>query len=152
MSEIDPLDIVNEFTSCPMEHHPCPIDINDHYWIKKLCALAERCAKSENRVSQYEHIIHDPEALRLNIMRGTVVQPGGYEDIRTETVGKLREALESLRVNGHYECEDNWYSCPKHPDYCGEDDRDVCTCGTDRQNAIIDAALKGGDHVTRNPD
>lgn len=27
----------------------------------------------------------------------------------------------------HTECEDNFYSCPLHEHYCGEDDK--CNCG-----------------------
>jgi|SRR3989304_2113686 len=57
-------------------------------------------------------------------------------------VTELEAALESLRVTGHYECEDCYYSCPKHPECCGSDD-DICTCGADKTNAIIDEALKG---------
>lgn len=65
------------------------------------------------------------------------------EDALRAENAKLRAALESLRQNGHYECDDTWYSCPKHPEYCGDDDRNHCNCGTDATNAIIDAALKG---------
>lgn len=54
----------------------------------------------------------------------------------------LKAALESLRKKKHNECEDCWYSCPKSEDYCGEDRRDICTCGMDRINTIIDKALK----------
>jgi hypothetical protein len=43
----DPLDIVNEFMTYKIEFGACPIDINNHYWLKKLCALAERCADAE---------------------------------------------------------------------------------------------------------
>ena len=55
---------------------------------------------------------------------------------------KMREAIEKLRVHGHYECEDCWYSCPKSDGYCREGDVYMeCTCGADEQNAIIDAAI-----------
>jgi len=43
---VDPLDIVNEFTTCPPGQQPYPVF--DDYWLKKLCALAERCAEAEN--------------------------------------------------------------------------------------------------------
>jgi len=62
-----------------------------------------------------------------------------------EEIQRLRVALESLRITSHTECEDCWYSCPKSDDYCGTDDREHCACGMDKQNAIIDAALNGGD-------
>ena len=55
---------------------------------------------------------------------------------------RLREALESLRVKEHYDCEDGWYSCPKVPNYYGSGDEGKCYCGMDRINAIIDAALE----------
>lgn len=60
-------------------------------------------------------------------------------------VEMMKTALESLRNNKHYKCEDCWYSCPKDEDYCGDDRRDVCTCGTDRINTIIDRVLKDGE-------
>ena len=60
-------------------------------------------------------------------------------------VTELEAALESLRIHHHDDCEDPWYSCSKHPDYIGNDNSGICTCGMDRQNAIIDAALKGGE-------
>ena len=41
------LEIINEFTSHPIGEKTMPISINDDYWFKKLCALAERCAISE---------------------------------------------------------------------------------------------------------
>lgn len=54
---------------------------------------------------------------------------------------RLRAALESLRRAGHYECDDPWFSCSKHGGYrCGEPE-DICDCGADDVNAIIDAAL-----------
>ena len=58
-----------------------------------------------------------------------------------EENARLREALKILRIKEHYECEDGWYSCPKADGYLGEDDKEHCSCGMDKQNAIIDAAL-----------
>lgn len=60
-------------------------------------------------------------------------------------VTRLREFIKSMRINEHYECEDPWYSCPKHPGYRGGDDRTHCSCGMDRTNAEIDKVLKGGE-------
>ena len=57
----------------------------------------------------------------------------------------LKAALENLRKKKHDEGVDCWYSCPKSEDYCGKDRRDICTCGMDRINTIIDKALKGGE-------
>ncbi len=63
---------------------------------------------------------------------------------------RLREALETLRITKHYECDDCWFSCPKAEHYCNDDGRILCDCGMDRTNKIIDAALspapeKGGE-------
>ena len=41
------------------------------------------------------------------------------------------------RFARHDECEDCWYSCPKHQDYCGEADRAVCTCGYDEAQQLL---------------
>ncbi len=45
------LEIVNEFTMRPLEQQCYP---NNEYWLKKLCALAERCAKAEILKEQNE--------------------------------------------------------------------------------------------------
>lgn len=44
-----------------------------------------------------------------------------------DEVKPLRAALESLRVSEHDECDDNFYSCPKHPEYIGLAERDNCS-------------------------
>lgn len=54
---IDPVEIVNEFTSAPLPYHPCPIGVNDHYWLRKLCALADRCAKAENALNKAKDVL-----------------------------------------------------------------------------------------------
>ena len=63
---------------------------------------------------------------------------------RNNRIAELMAALESLRRTQHRECEDCWYSCPKSEGCCNDDEpSDKCDCGMDRQNAIIDTALKG---------
>lgn len=42
--EVDPLDIVNEFTKHPPDQQPCPLH-RDDYWLKKLCAVADQMVK-----------------------------------------------------------------------------------------------------------
>ena len=55
---------------------------------------------------------------------------------------KLRAVLLRLRTESHYVCEDCWYSCPKSAECCNDElPKDVCTCGTDLRNEIIDKAL-----------
>jgi hypothetical protein len=71
-----------------------------------------------------------------------------YPDIilfQAAEIERLRAALLSLREDTHAECDDCWYSCPKSGACCDQDrkDTDVCTCGVDRRNKIIDSVLKG---------
>lgn len=48
---VDPLDIVNEFFRWKPGEPPWPYGTPfDAYWLKKVCALAERCAKAENEL------------------------------------------------------------------------------------------------------
>jgi hypothetical protein len=59
-------------------------------------------------------------------------------------IEKMKLALEALENNRqtHYYCEDTWYSCPKHEDGCANDSEgDECTCGADKANVEIDAAI-----------
>lgn len=39
----------------------------------------------------------------------------------------------------HYECEDAWYSCPKHESYAKDDGQTECNCGADDHNAYLDS-------------
>ena len=61
-------------------------------------------------------------------------------------MNKLQELFEivvSLRKIEHEHIEeDDWYSCPCHPDYIGDKDRNKCLCGLEEYNKKIDAALK----------
>ena len=59
-----------------------------------------------------------------------------------ETIDELTAIIESFRQKEHdYVDEDCWYSCPAHPDYCGEQARE-CLCGMDARNAKVDRALE----------
>jgi len=52
----------------------------------------------------------------------------------------LRTDIEELKRRlpfPHKECEDPWYSCPKHPEYIGNDSQEHCNCGADKLNAIL---------------
>lgn len=51
----------------------------------------------------------------------------------------LIEQLIALAKRPHYSCEDCWYSCPKDPGYCGNQDINSCLCGADIHNAEVDA-------------
>jgi hypothetical protein len=56
----------------------------------------------------------------------------------------MKQVLEVLNNNRrkHYSCEDSWYSCPKDKDGCANDQAgDDCTCGADKANLEIDAAI-----------
>lgn len=63
-----------------------------------------------------------------------------YDDLLVK-IGILKTILGALRQN-HYVCEDGWYSCPKTKDYFGPEDKNVCTCGADATNTLIDATLE----------
>ena len=59
-------------------------------------------------------------------------------------VPRLRELEDMLRESkrGHYYCEDPWYTCPKHPDGCANDNEGTdCNCGADEWNARVEALL-----------
>jgi hypothetical protein len=60
----------------------------------------------------------------------------------TELERQLAAAREFIakRFAAHRECEDCWYSCPKHPHYCGEENRDKCWCGKDEADALLNPA------------
>jgi hypothetical protein len=53
---------------------------------------------------------------------------------------RLRELVEALKRE-HHECEDGWFSCPKSPEGCINEDQEGCTCGADTHNARVDALL-----------
>ena len=41
------------------------------------------------------------------------------------------------RHSRHHECDDSFYSCPKHPEYIGNDDRTHCDCGADEVREFL---------------
>lgn len=52
------------------------------------------------------------------------------------------DRLAALARQGHYYCEDSWYSCPKAEDGCADDRRGPdCDCGADEHNAEVDALM-----------
>jgi hypothetical protein len=55
---------------------------------------------------------------------------------------KMIQLIESFRRNEHYESEDDFYSCPCHPRYFGNEDRDYCNCGLIEDNLKVDQLLK----------
>jgi hypothetical protein len=60
------------------------------------------------------------------------------------SIEAMKQVLEVLNNNRrkHYSCEDSWYSCPKDEDGCANDQAgDDCTCGADKSNVEIDAAI-----------
>ncbi len=63
-------------------------------------------------------------------------------------LARLRQVIESLRIEHLYIEADTYYSCPKTPDYltCDEPQRiedkgAVCTCGADEHNQRVDEAI-----------
>ena len=57
-----------------------------------------------------------------------------------QKIKRLSEALRGFATpkQSHYECEDAWYSCPKHEGYAKDDGQDECTCGADEHNAKLE--------------
>lgn len=53
---------------------------------------------------------------------------------------KLKGALLAAKIP-HYTCEDCWYSCPLSEEGCCDKRETECTCGAEKHNAAIDAAL-----------
>ena len=56
----------------------------------------------------------------------------------------LIEELASLAIRAHFWVDgDSWYSCPKAPDGCADDQwpKDVCNCGADTHNERVTALL-----------
>ena len=52
-----------------------------------------------------------------------------------------RAVLECFK-RSHYYCPDSWYTCPKHPDGCCNDDAgEECNCGVEQWNAQIEVLL-----------
>jgi hypothetical protein len=74
-------------------------------------------------------------------------QPDGWVSEQEAKIKRLSEALRDFATpkQSHYECEDAWYSCPKHEGYAKDDGQDVCNCGADEHNARLElhaAALR----------
>ncbi len=72
--------------------------------------------------------------------------PAGYEDVLAadydRDIKALRELLLESKRSHFWVDEDCFYSCPKAPDYCGNEETDECTCGAEDWNAKVDVALK----------
>jgi hypothetical protein len=58
----------------------------------------------------------------------------------TEKILKLREFIKS-HFTHHYECDDNFYGCPKSEGYFGPDSRDKCYCGKDDADVLLEETL-----------
>ena len=59
------------------------------------------------------------------------------EDLQNDVYDKLDE-LKSLAIQGHYYCDDLWYSCPKAEGGCADDDAgEECNCGADEHNKKV---------------
>lgn len=59
------------------------------------------------------------------------------EDLQNEVYDKLDE-LKSLAIQGHYYCDDSWYSCPKAEGGCADDDQgDECNCFVEQHNKKV---------------
>ncbi len=50
--------------------------------------------------------------------------------------------LEDLKMQHHYNDEDGWYSCPKNPEGCADDDETECNCGAEYHNKKVDLLIR----------
>lgn len=108
--------------------------------------MDERVKLLKEHLSKYRNAATiDAAHTYRDIIENMLLDELDRADALKAEIERLREALESLRQSEHYECEDCWYSCEKHPDCCYVGKGSECTCGMDRRNAIIDDALKGGE-------
>lgn len=64
------------------------------------------------------------------------VQMGGVDHPLARELGESIHRLYALAKRDHYWCEDEFYSCPKHPDGSANPQAgDECDCGADEHNA-----------------
>ena len=67
-----------------------------------------------------------------------------HDSTMNSKIHQLLQQLEAITFEKHHGCEDRWYSCPKHPDGCSDDQfpKDVCNCGADQRNAEVSSLIK----------
>lgn len=54
---------------------------------------------------------------------------------------KIIKLLIKLKID-HYECDDEYYNCPKSPEGSFDENKEGCTCGADTHNARVDEAIQ----------
>lgn len=58
-----------------------------------------------------------------------------------KALSELYNDIEKLKMH-HYTCDDDWHSCPKSEEGCGNElQGDECTCGAEYTNDKIDSVL-----------
>jgi hypothetical protein len=117
----------------------------DHLCRMHDAMKAERDAMKEERDLLDAEVKRQQEALEYGsteFVKNKMVdaQEKRITELEQE-VERLREFIDTRCRRTHYECEDCWYSCPKAPGGCCNDDKEGCTCGADEWNARIDEAL-----------
>ena len=92
---------------------------------KAEARIAELEQDLSNKETEYTDLWDDALALQSRIAE--------LEAAQKEALSLLPE-LEQ----GHYYCDDCWYSCPKAVDgCCDESQGDECNCGADNYNALL---------------
>lgn len=78
----------------------------------------------------------------VRAMRGAIVAAYKRGESARPEGGEIVAFLKEAK-RGHYYCEDCWYSCPKAPEGCCDDQKpkNVCDCGADEWNAKVDAMI-----------
>jgi hypothetical protein len=67
------------------------------------------------------------------------------EELKKRTKEVVNELIPIINLSHRY-CDDSWYSCPKHPEGCSnDDDGDDCNCGAvDRIKKLEELKQKYG--------
>ena len=134
-----------------------------HYWIRQAISQTREGGDREGAAKAEAEIvtISDQKDAQINQLKtGTCAMTCGhtYEERLEASTGceachrakYLKSKADNERLRGlllrakrpHYYCEDSWYSCPKAPDGCADENQgDECNCGADAWNAEIEAAL-----------
>ncbi len=125
--------------------------MSDEQLQKQLDEIEHQHAEGEGYVMPSEEPVKmyvTPRLQEITDPSGKLIRevPGVFRvvplDDYDRDIKALRELLLESKRSHFWVDEDCFYSCPKAPDYCGNEETDECTCGAEDWNAKVDAALK----------